>query len=347
MQPALLYDPIFLEHDTGAHPENAGRVRAVLHRLESEGLLDRLERPEFAPAKLEDVEAVHDPDYLALLREHAARGGGRLTADTPFSRRSWDAALAASGAVVAAVEQVLNGSVPSAFALTRPPGHHACPEHGMGFCLINHAAVAARRAVQQRGLERVLLVDFDVHHGNGTQDIFYDDPSVLYFSMHQYPAYPGTGGAAEVGTGAGVGATVNVPLPAETDDQGFLLALQEVLVPIARRYRPELILVSAGYDAHWSNTAYLNSIRMGATVTGFAQWTALLQDLAAELCDGRIAFMLEGGYDPEALGWSVAATLRVLLGEEAPDPLGPPPYGQGPDVAPLIASIRRGHGLGE
>jgi acetoin utilization deacetylase AcuC-like enzyme len=283
MTPVLLYDPIFLEHDTGAHPENAGRVRTVLRRLESEGLWDRLPRPDFAPAEFEDVEAVHDPAYLSLLREYAGRGGGRLTADTPFSARSWDAALAASGATVAAVESVLNGSAPSAFALTRPPGHHACPAEGMGFCLINHAAVAARRAVRKHGLE----------------------------------------------------------------DAGFLLAYQEILVPIARRYRPELILVSAGYDAHWSNTAYLNSIRMGATVTAFAQWTALLRDLAAELCGGKIAFMLEGGYDPEALGWSVAATLRVLLGEEAPDPLGPPPRAATPDVRPLIESLRRGHGLGE
>jgi acetoin utilization deacetylase AcuC-like enzyme len=345
MVPGILYDPLVLEHSTGRHPETAARLTTVVDLLRARGLWDRLQHFDVTPAPLETVEAVHEPRYLELIRYYAERGGGFLTADTPFSTRSWDAALTASGAAIGAVDAVLDGRAPSAFALIRPPGHHASVSEGMGFCLINHAAVAARHAVQNRGLERVLLIDYDVHHGNGTQDIFIEDPSVLYFSAHQYPAYPGTGAAREIGTGPGIGTTVNVPLPAGVGDVGYLRALETILVPVAREFRPQLILVSAGYDAHWANTAYLNSIRMSVSVTGFAQWVALIRDLADELCEGRLAFSLEGGYDWEALAWSVDATFRVLLGEPVEDPLGPAPNLNEPEIEDLLEEYRRIHGL--
>ena len=347
MIPGILYDPVVLEHNTGRHPETAARLTTTTQLLQERDLWERLVHLPFAPASVAAVEAVHDPRYLQLIQYYAERGGGWLTADTPFSARSWEAALIASGAAIGAVEAVIAGPVPSAFALVRPPGHHASVAEGMGFCLINHAAVAARHAIRTLGLSRVLLVDFDVHHGNGTQDIFYEDPSVLYFSVHQYPAYPGTGAAREIGSGAGLGTTVNVPLPAGVADAGHLLALQELLVPVAREYRPELILVSAGYDSHWANTAYLNSIRMSVSVTGFGQWVALLKDLAAELCGGRLAFCLEGGYDHQALAWSVDATFRVLLGEPVEDPLGPATSRSEPQIDDLIEEFRRIHGLAD
>jgi len=345
MIPGILYDPIVLEHNTGRHPETAARLTTTVQLLRERGLWDRLIHLPVTPAPLGVVEAVHDARYLELIRYYAERGGGWLTADTPFSAESWNAALAASGAAIGAVEAVVAGKVPSAFALVRPPGHHASIAEGMGFCLVNHAAVAARHAVRTLGLQRVLLVDFDVHHGNGTQDIFYEDPTVLYFSMHQYPAYPGTGAAREIGSGAGLGTTVNVPLPAGVADAGHLFALQQVLVPVAREYRPELILVSAGYDSHWANTAYLNSIRMAESVAGFGEWVTLLKDLAVELCGGRLAFTLEGGYDHNALAWSVDATFRVLLGEPVVDPLGPAPHLSEPKIDDLIEEFRRIHGL--
>jgi acetoin utilization deacetylase AcuC-like enzyme len=345
MIPGILFDPLFLEHNTGRHPETAARLTTIVELLKQRRLWNRLARLEPQPAPREALEAVHDPEYLDLLRDYSARGGGWLTADTPFSARSWDAAVLAAGAAIGAVDAVLDGRHPSAFALVRPPGHHACPAEGMGFCLINHAAVAARHAVRSRGLSRVLVVDYDVHHGNGTQDTFYADPAVLYFSTHQYPAYPGTGPATDRGSGPGLGTTVNVPLPAGLGDSGHLLALREILVPVAREYRPELILVSAGYDSHWSNTAYLNSIRMRVTVAGFGQWVALLKELADELCGGRLAFTLEGGYDHEALAWSVDATFRVLLGEPVEDPLGPPPGSYEPAIEDRIEECRRIHGL--
>jgi acetoin utilization deacetylase AcuC-like enzyme len=346
MAPGILYDPLFLEHDTGRHPENAGRLTAVVDLLRRRGLWERLRHLPARPAPQQALEAVHDPDYLRLLRLYCERGGGWLTGDTPFSARSCDVVTLAAGAVIAATEAVLERRVPAAFALTRPPGHHACPAEGMGFCLVNHVAVAARHAVREWGLRRILVVDYDVHHGNGTQEIFYEDPSVLYFSFHQYPAYPGTGPSYETGAREGAGTTVNVPLPAGVGDEGHLEALERVLVPVARRYEPELILVSAGYDSHWRNTAYLHSIRMGVTVRGFGQWVALLRDLADELCGGRLAFALEGGYDPEALAWSVDATFRVLLDEPVEDPLGPPPAPSAPAIDDLIEEYRRLHGLG-
>lgn len=347
MVPGILYDPIVLEHNTGRHPETAARLSTTVQLLQERGLWERLAHLPVTPAPLAAVEAVHDARYLELIRGYAERGGGWLTADTPFSARSWEAALAASGAAIGAVDAVLAGTVPSAFALVRPPGHHASIAEGMGFCLINHAAVAARHAIRAHGLERVLLVDFDVHHGNGTQDIFYEDPSVLYFSIHQYPAYPGTGAAREIGSGAGLGTTVNVPLPAGVADAGHLSVLQQILVPVAREYRPDLILVSAGYDSHWANTAYLSSIRMAVSVAGFGQWVALLRDLAEELCGGRLAFSLEGGYDHQALAWSVDATFRVLLNEPVEDPLGPGSGRGEPPIDDLIEEFRRIHGLTE
>lgn len=344
MTPVILYDPFFLEHNTGRHPECPERLSTTVELLRQRGLWSRLTHLDPLEAPLESLLAVHDADYLRLLRHYAERGGGFLTADTPFSALSYDVAAMAAGAAMQAVDSVLDGA-PSAFALVRPPGHHACSAEGMGFCLINHAAVAARHAVRHRGAKRVLLVDFDVHHGNGTQEIFYEDPSVLYFSTHQYPAYPGTGAARDLGSGAGLGTTVNVPLPAGVGDPGYLAALQAVLVPVARQFRPDLILVSAGYDAHWTNSRYLGSIRMGVSVTGFGQWVQLLRDLADELCGGRLAFTLEGGYDHEALAWSVDATFRVLLGEPVEDPIGPPRNLREPYIHDLLEECRRLHDL--
>jgi acetoin utilization deacetylase AcuC-like enzyme len=345
MLPGILYSPLVLEHNTGRHPETAGRITTTVDLLRRRGLWERLPHLSFGPAPLEAVEAVHEAHYLNLIRHYAERGGGWLTADTPFSAMSWDVVLSASGATMEAVDAVLDGRVPSAFALVRPPGHHACPAEGMGFCLINHAAVAARHAIRTRGLSRVLLIDYDVHHGNGTQEIFYEDPSVLYFSTHQYPAYPGTGGARQVGAGEGLGTTVNVPLPARVGDRGHMEAFEQILLPAARRFKPELILVSAGYDSHWRNTAYLSSIRMEVTVTGFWHWVRLVKGMADELCDGRLAFTLEGGYDQEALAWSIDATFRALLKEPVEDPIGPPPTPQPPQIADLLEEYREIHRL--
>src|SRR5438067_2096205 len=345
MSISLIYDPIFLEHDTGHHPENARRLEAVTLLLRERGLWDGLPRPAARPATEAELHAVHDPRFLLLLTQLAARGGGYLTPDTIMSAASDGAARMAAGASVRAVEAVLAGESRYAFALVRPPGHHARPAEGMGFCLINNVAVAAR-AAQRLGAQRVLIVDFDVHHGNGTQDAFYRDPDVLVFSSHQYPAYPGTGALEEVGEGEGLGATVNVPLPAGVGDAGYRRVYEEVLPPIARRFQPDLILASAGYDAHWTNWTYLASIRMQVTVSGFAAIVRQLHALAEELCGGRLALILEGGYDPEALAWSVAGSLDALLGRGIEDPIGPPLARlTPPGIEDLLYRVKRVHGI--
>lgn len=345
MAVGLVYDPFFLKHDTGPHPENPGRLRAVTALLRERGLWDGLPRLEPAILPDEAITAVHPGRYLQFLEQLSARGGGYLTPDTVMDADSVAVARLAAGAAVRATEAVLAGEAAQALALARPPGHHARPAQGMGFCLLNNVAVAAR-AAQRAGARRVLVVDFDVHHGNGTQEIFYADPEVLFFSTHQYPAYPGTGALEETGEGAGRGTTVNVPLPAGVGDAGYRRVYEEILPAVARRFRPDLILASAGYDAHWTNTAYLSSIRMNVTVAGFGAVVRQLQALATELCGGRLALVLEGGYDPDALAWSVVATLDALLGRNVEDPIGPPRApAREPGIEPLLDRVRQIHGL--
>jgi acetoin utilization deacetylase AcuC-like enzyme len=307
---ALLRSPRFLDHDTGEHIENAVRLPAIDRELEHQDLIAGRPDVPFGPADLVDVERVHNPWYVEAIERAADQGGGWLDHDTYLSPASYDVALLAAGAAVAAVDAALDGTAARSFVVARPPGHHATPERGMGFCLLNNVAIAAAHALA-RGLTRVLIVDWDVHHGNGTQDAFYDTDQVLFFSTHQYPFYPGTGAAAETGIGQGEGFTINVPLPAGQRDDTYVRLFDERLLPAAQHYRPELILISAGYDAHVDDP--LGGMRL--TEPGFAALTERVAALAAAHAANRLVAFLEGGYDPPALGRSVAATLRVLDGE--------------------------------
>ncbi len=341
MTAALLYHPACQEHDTGSHPENGERIDAILGALEEASLLSRLDRPAAQLATTEQIAAIHEPNYVRTVERAARDGGGWLDWDTVISPGSYRAALAAAGCTISAVDAVLSGGAQAAFALVRPPGHHARPQRGMGFCLFNNIAVAARHALDTHGLERILIVDFDAHHGNGTQEAFYDSPEVLYFSVHLYPFYPGTGSLNETGAGPGAGYTVNVPLPAGAGDLAYATVCQEVLVPLAQRYQPQLVLVSAGYDAHWADPL----TNLGLSIAGFAAIVGALKAIATDLCPGRLAFTLEGGYHLPVLGAGVAATLRVLLGEtDIVDPLGPN-RAPVPDVAAVVSHVRRIHRL--
>jgi len=339
----LVYDPIYLEHDTGQHVENAQRLVAIMGHLEEAKLLERLVSLPPRAASLEELATVHSMGFISYIQSFAERGGGWLDADTVVSPTSYDAALCAAGGAIKAVDGVLSGEVESAFALVRPPGHHALRWEAMGFCLFNNIAIAAKHALNSYGLERILIVDFDVHHGNGTQDTFYHDSSVLYFSTHQYPFYPGSGHFEETGDGPGEGYTVNVSLPAWCGDSEFLQVFEEILAPVARRFSPQLILVSAGYDAHWSDHIAL----MRLSVAGFAQIVGIINKLAQELCQGRIVLTLEGGYDLPSLASSVRATFDVLLGNQVVDPLGPPPQAGAPrSIDELLQAIKEIHNLG-
>jgi acetoin utilization deacetylase AcuC-like enzyme len=304
---ALIRSRAFLGHETGSHPENPRRMPAIDTALAQAGLMD--DRPElsFGAAERESLERVHDPRYLDLLEEITARGGAWLDGDTVVTPDSLATAKLAAGAGISAVDAALDGVAPRSFALLRPPGHHATRERGMGFCLINNIAVAAGHALS-RGMERIAIVDWDVHHGNGTQDIFYPSRQVLFCSMHQFPFYPGSGFVNEVGREEGEGYTVNVPLPAGQSDAVYLQAFDDRILPALRAYEPELVLVSAGFDAHADDP--IGGMRM--TEAGFAAMATRVAGIADRSAGGRVVLVLEGGYDPDALGRSVAAVVQAL-----------------------------------
>jgi acetoin utilization deacetylase AcuC-like enzyme len=308
-----LYDhPLFREHDSGeGHPERPARLDALRHGLKEAGLEARLRQVSPRPASADELLRVHTPAHLE--RVEATRGHTvRFDPDTQAGPRSAEAAVLAAGAVVDAVERVLDGDLDRALCLVRPPGHHAAPERAMGFCLYNNVAVGAAHALQ-RGLSRVAVVDFDVHHGNGTQDAFYEDPRVLYVSSHAFPFYPGSGGLNETGRGAGQGFTVNLPMPPGLGDADYARIYREIVVPIGRAFDPELVLVSAGFDAHANDPL----ADMHLSERGYRELAEVCLALAAGTAGGRAVFVLEGGYDLRALAGSGAEVGRALLGEGA------------------------------
>ncbi|HZU07783.1 MAG TPA: histone deacetylase [Chloroflexota bacterium] len=343
MGTALYYSPRHQDHQVPGHPEAPSRVTTAWARLEQHGLGLDLAREEPEPVNLADLERVHTAAHIRHIRSLAAAGGGWIDADTFVTPASYDAALVAAGGAVEACAAVLAGRYQNAFVLLRPPGHHALADRAMGFCLFNNVAVAAAWALAAGGAERVLIVDLDVHHGNGTQEIFYERADVCYFSVHQYPLYPGTGRLNETGAGMGAGYTVNLPLPPGSGDAVYTRAFDAVLTPLAWRYRPDLILVSAGYDAYWRDP--LADMRL--TVDGYAVLLERLRALAADLCGGRLVVVLEGGYHLEGLAAAVVASCQVLAGlPPLTDPFGRPPATDIPPAATqVLAAARELHGL--
>jgi acetoin utilization deacetylase AcuC-like enzyme len=303
--------PSSLEHETGPHPENAGRLRAIESALRDAGEL-RLEAAEAPAATDEQLERVHSSSHLRAVEALSGRGGGMIDADTVASTGSWNAAIHAAGGAAWAAEALLRGTAQAAFCALRPPGHHAERERAMGFCLLNNVAVASAHALAACGAERVLVLDWDVHHGNGTEAIFARSAEVLYASIHQSPLYPGTGRAEYVGEGAGEGFTVNLPVAPGAGPDEFLSLVQHVVVPIGRTFAPDLIVISAGYDAHRSDP--LASCRLDEA--SYADMTASVRELAAET-GAPVLVCLEGGYQPEALAASVVETLRALGSQES------------------------------
>jgi acetoin utilization deacetylase AcuC-like enzyme len=336
--------PRYTEHDMPGHVERADRVRAVWKWLDEAGLTARMQAVEATPADLEILRAVHTPAYLELLKQTAAYDRlVRLDADTYVTPTSYEIALLAAGGVVDAVRTVVTGEADNGLAAVRPPGHHTMPDRAMGFCLIGNIAAAARYAQQAHHIERVLIVDYDVHHGNGTEAMFYPDPSVLFISIHQWPLYPGTGAVTDTGSGPGKGYTINIPVSAGSGDASYKLIFEQVIWPAAVRFEPELILVSVGHDAHWLDP--LAGIEL--TLTGYAQLAREMMLMAKQLCGGKIVFVMEGGYDLDVLSYGMVNIAHALLGdEETVDPLGQPPGGaHEPDIAPLIERVQRIHNL--
>jgi len=341
MDTAYVYDPIYLQHNLPSHPENARRLKHILSTLETEGVSARLGLLEPRPATLEELQQVHTPAHIERVQHVAEGGGGHLDPDTYVSPHSFEAAVMAAGGLVRLVEAVIAGQAANGFALVRPPGHHATATRAMGFCLFNNVAVATRAALAEERVKRILIADFDVHHGNGTQDAFADDPSVFYFSTHQYPYYPGTGHWSETGTGAGAGTVLNVPLPAGVGDSGYAQIFNELAWPLAGRFRPDIILVSAGYDAHWSDPL----AQMNLSLSGYAWLQQELVRMAEQLCNGRIVFTLEGGYQLDVLAFGVLNGFYAMKGEDTTiDPVGPCPRSER-SIESLIARLKEVHGL--
>lgn len=309
---AIFKDNLFLEHMAGFdHVESASRLRVIYDALSSYGGAKKLIYPGFLPADSKTLAGNHSPGYIEQVAATAGQQCVFLDPDTQTSPRSFDAACLAAGAAVTGTKMIVEGEVNNGFCLVRPPGHHAEKNRAMGFCLFNNVAVAARYAIDSLKLQRILLVDWDLHHGNGSQHAFYDTDKVLYFSTHQYPYYPGTGAAEEIGIGKGEGYTINVPLPAGLEDMAYATVFNDLLIPIARQYKPELIILSAGYDIHKNDPLG----GMGVTNECFAYMTRVLLDLAGELCQGRLLACLEGGYDLDGLRSGVIASLAEMTGQ--------------------------------
>lgn len=307
----LVYHPAYLEHDMGmGHPESPNRLRAIVQQLEQSGIMARLTR--IAPRQAEDewITQVHTPSYVASLAKQAPSSGRvSLDPDTSMSPGSLTAAYLAAGGALAAVDAIMSQEVNHVFCAVRPPGHHAEANRAMGFCLFNNVAIAARYAQKKHGLARVLIVDWDVHHGNGTQHSFEDDPSVLFFSTHQYPHYPGSGRDSERGRGAGEGYTINVPMEAGEGDEEYRRIFHEVLVPAADAFKPDFVIISAGFDAHKDDPL----ASMGLTEEGYRDLTGIVAGIAQRHAQGRVLSSLEGGYNLTALAASVDAHIQALL----------------------------------
>ena len=343
MQVGFVYDPIYLQHNTGQHVENATRLEAMIAYLEQTQLKQQLTSIKPRPATMEELSRAHHEPHISHVQEVAQRGGGWLDADTVMSPGSYNAALYAAGGAIRATEAVMSGEITSAFALVRPPGHHATSQRAMGFCLFNNVAITAKYILATYKLDRILIIDFDVHHGNGTQEIFYDNPQVLYISTHQYPFYPGTGNIEEIGFGEAKGTTINIPLPSGCGDNEYLSVFEQIIVPAVKRFNPQFMLISAGYDPHWADELAL----MQVSTSSFAQIAKITQELSAELCNNRLVFILEGGYNLNALATSVKATFDVLTGNpDTEDPLGQPLHRlPPPSINHLIKAIKGTHTL--
>lgn len=329
----LVFEERYLAHDTGMettvvmrnksfqlgpepHPSSVYITQRIKQFLDGSGLTALMQPIPARAATEDELAAYHSSEYIAGVHVHVGGGPmkgdwGEIEIDTPLSRGSFDAALFAAGGAMNAVQAVMNGEVRNAYALLRPPGHHAMSNRAMGFCIFNNAVIAAHYVRKVYGLERIMIVDWDVHHGNGTQDAFYADPGVLFVSLHQHNWYPKLSGELEqVGTGAGAGYTINIPLPAGTGDRGYRAAFEQLVVPIGLQYRPQLVIVSAGQDANWLDPL----AQMMVTQAGFRQMSELLLGLADEICEGRLVMLQEGGYSAAYVPYCTAAAIEPLVG---------------------------------
>ena len=337
----IVYDQIFLQHDKPGHPENANRLRSIISELIEKKVFEQVELVKSRAANVEEITICHKKEYVEYVKEFSEKGGGYFDPDTYSNKYSFESAAIAVGSSIDLTKSVISGKIKNGFALVRPPGHHALTNRSMGFCLFGTVAIAAKFALTQPGINKVSIVDFDVHHGNGTEALVGDDPNILFISSHQYPFYPGSGSITEIGTGDAEGTIVNIPLQAGVGDEGFRMIYEKIVIPSLERFNPDLILVSAGYDAHWDDP--LANITL--SLTGFDWISNKLIDVANKICDGKIVFFLEGGYNLDVLKYGVANSLHALLGIEGfEDPIGKAKISE-EDVKKTIRELIKIHNL--
>ena len=341
LRTGIVYDPIFLKHNLTSHPENAKRLGVIIAGLKEKGLYEKLKHQPSRKADIDEISCCHSKEYIKMLMEFCERGGGYLDPDTYANENSYLAAITAVGSSIDLTNAVISGELKNGFALLRPPGHHALANKSMGFCLFGNIAVAAKISLNQTGIKKIAIVDFDVHHGNGTQALVGEDMDILFISTHQYPFYPGTGSIREIGSGEAEGTIVNIPLQAGVGDEGFKFVYEKVVIPSLERFKPDLILFSAGYDAHWDDPL----ANLNLSLSGYDWITKKLIKLAENICEGKIVFFLEGGYNLDVLRNGVINTIRALLNEKVfEDPLGPSPSDE-PDVEILVNELIKIHKL--
>jgi acetoin utilization deacetylase AcuC-like enzyme len=306
----LVYHPDYLKHDSGEnHPESAKRLSSLITYLEKKAFWSKLKNVPPYSASVEWLETVHDPNYVKMVEKTCKNGGGMLDPDTWVGRESYQIALLAVGGVMAAVDAVMDRKIKNAFCAVRPPGHHAERDKAMGFCIFNNVAVGVRYVQKKYGLKKVLIVDWDVHHGNGTQNIFLADPSVYYFSIHQFPHYPGTGSESEVGEGEGKGYTFNMPMFTGSGDLEYIEAFENIFYPLASKFSPDFVFISAGFDAHEQDP--LATINLSEE--GYGRMTEVITKLGSEHAQGRLVSVLEGGYNVRSLSASVEKHILALM----------------------------------
>ena len=337
----ITFDPVFLKHDQPGHPESSKRLESILAGLKEKGLYEKVKNLESRLAKIDEIAVCHTKEYVKYVKEFCEQGGGYFDPDTYSNKYSFIAAATAVGSSIDLTIAVIKEEIKNGFALLRPPGHHALSNRSMGFCLFGNIAIAAKTALTHTGINKVAIVDFDVHHGNGTQALVGDDPNILFISTHQYPFYPGTGSSREIGDGDAEGAVINIPLQAGVGDEGFKTVYEKIVIPALHRFQPDLILVSAGYDAHWDDPL----ANLNLSLNGYDWIARKLIKSAEEICSCKIIFFLEGGYNLEVLRSGVVNTINGLLEIESfEDPIGKS-NNQEPDIERIIKELINIHKL--
>lgn len=337
----IVFDPIFFKHDQSGHPESAKRLESIVSRLKEKSLFDKVTQLKSRLAEIDEITICHTKEYIEYVKEFCEKGGGYFDPDTYSNKYSFLAAATAVGSSVDLTKAVIEGELKNGFALLRPPGHHALANRSMGFCLFGNIAIAANVALTQPGINKVAIVDFDVHHGNGTQALVGDDLNILFISTHQYPFYPGTGSIREIGQGDSEGTVVNIPLQAGVGDNGFKMVYETVVIPSLERFKPDLILVSAGYDAHWDDPL----ANLNLSLSGFDWVTSQLIKSAQEICSGKIIFFLEGGYNLDVLSYGVSNAIRRLLGNSTIEDLIGKSNQTEPEIPKLLNELKKIHSL--